>query len=257
MRSESQLKDLFQEHLPLIQKLIQFISHQQHLTPEDQDDFGSLAVLKLMENNYAALAKFKGNASLKTYLNSVIYRVYLDFRNKQWGRWRPSSKARNLGPAAILLEQLTYKEGLTLEQAIETMRTNHHFQHTAQQLSQLYAKLPVHRNSQPSGDIDLEQLQDSAINQEEHLWQKEKKQQRDQLIELLEQEKAHLSEQDRFIIHMHFVQNLTISSISRSLNLNQRQLYRRVEKILKHLAKKLKQKGLSWQQIRHYLWFFP
>ncbi len=55
----------------------------------------------------------------------VVQRLFLDHRNRQWGKWRPSAEAKRRGPLAILLERLVVRDGWTFEQAVETLRTNH------------------------------------------------------------------------------------------------------------------------------------
>src|SRR5215208_5464467 len=50
--------------------------------------------------------RFERRSSLPTYVTVVIQRLFLDYRNRLWGKWRPSSDAKRLGPTAMLLERL-------------------------------------------------------------------------------------------------------------------------------------------------------
>ena len=71
------------------------------------------------------LRRFEGRSSLTTYITVVVQRLFLDRRNRLWGKWRPSAEARRLGPTAVLLERLVSRDGWSAEQALETLRVNH------------------------------------------------------------------------------------------------------------------------------------
>ena len=45
------------------------------------------------------------------------HRLYLDFQVQRFGKWRPSAEARRLGPLALRLETLLYRDGLTFDEA--------------------------------------------------------------------------------------------------------------------------------------------
>jgi DNA-directed RNA polymerase specialized sigma24 family protein len=88
-------------------RAISFVSSRHHLPGSEADDFGSHVKLKLIEHDYAILKKFEGRSNLRTYLTVVIHRLFLDYRIKAWGKWRPSAAAKRCGGVAILLERLT------------------------------------------------------------------------------------------------------------------------------------------------------
>ena len=50
--------------------------------------------LKLIENDYAILAKFQGKAKLSTYLTTVIHNMFRDYRIQKWGRSHDPSPSR-------------------------------------------------------------------------------------------------------------------------------------------------------------------
>jgi hypothetical protein len=51
--------------------------------------------------------------------------IFLDYRNRLWGKWRPSAEAKRLGPTAILIERLVARDGWAVDQVIEMVRVNH------------------------------------------------------------------------------------------------------------------------------------
>ena len=98
---------LFESELELIERVISFVSARHHLPGVEADDFGSHVKLKLIEDDYGILRKFEGRSSLRTFLTTVITRLFLDYRIAAWGKWRPSAEAKRAGEVAILLERLT------------------------------------------------------------------------------------------------------------------------------------------------------
>src|SRR6516225_10797601 len=85
---------LFLASLPVIDDIAGQICRRHHMTGADAEDFRSVARLHFMERNCEVLRRFEGRSSLPTYVNVVIQRLFLDYRNRQWGRWRPSAEAK-------------------------------------------------------------------------------------------------------------------------------------------------------------------
>src|SRR5215471_8489012 len=110
-------EQLFLTNLPTIEALVQMVARQQRMTWAEAEEFASIVRLRLIENDYAILRKFRGGSSLRTYLTVVIARQALDYRDACWGRWRPSRAARRLGRAAVALEKLIVRDGLTVDEA--------------------------------------------------------------------------------------------------------------------------------------------
>ena len=78
--------------------------------------------LRFIENDYAAIRKFRGESSLGTYLTVVVAMLVRDYRVQRWGRWRPSAAARRLGDVAVRLETLVRRNGQAVHEAAETLR---------------------------------------------------------------------------------------------------------------------------------------
>src|SRR5215472_17913272 len=109
--------ELFLANLQTIEGLVQMVARQQRMTWAEAEEFASIVRLRLIENDYAILRKFRGGSSLRTYLTVVIARQALDYRDACWGRWRPSRAARRLGRTAVTLERLIVRDGFTLDEA--------------------------------------------------------------------------------------------------------------------------------------------
>ena len=113
--------DLFQRELPLIDGVIRFVVRRHRLPASEADEFVAHARLRLIEHDYQILRRFGGRSSLRTYLATVIERLLLDYRIREWGKWRPSAEARRAGPVAVRLDQLLNRDGLPFHQAAEIL----------------------------------------------------------------------------------------------------------------------------------------
>src|SRR5262245_31363085 len=80
--------------LPVIDDVTGQVCRRHRLSGVESDEFKSDVRLHFIERNYEVLRKFEGRCALATYVNVVVQRVFLDWRNRMWGRWRPSTDAR-------------------------------------------------------------------------------------------------------------------------------------------------------------------
>jgi hypothetical protein len=133
-------------HLDVVERIARFIARRNGLAGADADDALSTVKLKLVENDYAILRKFRGESSLSTYLAVVIAGILRDYRIHRCGKWRPSAVARSLGAIAVRLETLTSRDGCSTSEAVERLVTSGEPGCTAIELRALAARLP-HRDS--------------------------------------------------------------------------------------------------------------
>ena len=112
----------FLDNLALIDRVTAFVCRKYSLTGAEAEDFTASVKLKLIEDDYAILRKFEHRSSFPTYLTIVIQRQYLDQKIHEWGKWRPSKRAREKGDAAIFLERLVSRDGLEMREALEILR---------------------------------------------------------------------------------------------------------------------------------------
>lgn len=113
----------FLEHIGWIDKISSLACAKHELWGVDAEDFAAWTKMRIIENDYAVLRRFRGESELKTYLASVVVRLLRDYVREHHGRWRPSATALRLGETAVELEQLVYREGYSLAQAGERLRT--------------------------------------------------------------------------------------------------------------------------------------
>ncbi len=116
--------DLLVANYPLVEEIVRFVARRHRLTPDDANELGSLVRYKLVEDNYHVLRSFQHRSSIRTYLTTVVSRVWLDWQIARRGKWRPSVAAKRLGTTAVHLEQLLFRDRLSFSEACETLRQN-------------------------------------------------------------------------------------------------------------------------------------
>src|SRR5262245_14652155 len=147
--SRAALESLFLASLPEIERVRRFVARRHRLSLSEADDFCSEVNLAIIRADYAVLASFQGRSSLRTYLTTVIQRLFLDYRRKLWGKWRPSAEATRRGALAVRLEILMHRDGLTFEEAVETLRTNFACDEAREALLEIANALPLRTTRKP------------------------------------------------------------------------------------------------------------
>jgi RNA polymerase sigma factor for flagellar operon FliA len=239
---------LFLSQLSVIERVISFVSSRHHLPGSDADDFGSHVKLKLIENDYAILKKFQGRSSLRTYLTVVIQRLFLDYRIMAWGKWRPSAAAKRSGEIAILLERLTQRDGYGFEEACELMQTNHQITMARPELEAIAARLPHRLRRRFEGEDALTDLAADQPSMDEIVADRERAVSGARLESALNTAMAALEPQDRLVFELRFRDGRTIAEIARALRLDQKALYRRVDRCLDALLVGLQAGGIDKAQ---------
>lgn len=238
-------RELLETQLHLIEEVIQFTRRRNRFSPEIGEEFASYAHLKLIENDCAILAKFQGRSSLKTYLTTVIQRLALDYQAKAWGKWRPSTAARNLGPEAIRLEMLTHRDGLPLRAAIETMVTGGETKLGPEELHALVARLPVrHRRRFESEDALDCVPADGVERPDTALLDREREKSRAQAEAALNGALSALAREERVILKMRFRDGLQVRQIAEALGVPAKGLYRRIERLVVGLRTHMERAGV-------------
>ena len=236
-------EQLFLDHLPLAERLVKFAVRRYHFSPEEAEDFRGKVMEKLIEDDYARIRKWKGKSSLPTFLGTVVNRLALDYTDHLWGKWTPSAEATRLGPVALQLDKLTSRDGRTFDEACEMLRTNYHVELSPPELLKLWTQLPPRTPRKAAGEEELEKLTDPQDSPEDRLTAAEKRKKGRRARSSLATVLGKLSAEDRLIIRM--TAQFKIVDIARKLGLDQKQLYRRIEKIKAFLRKALEDEGIG------------
>lgn len=228
----------------MVREVISFICRRRRLAREEAEDFRSFTFLKLMDNDYATLRKYEGRASLRTYLTVVIERLSIDYQISQWGKWRPSARAIELGPEAVALDSLLFRDGYTPREAVQMLLSRKTTSLPEEELLGIASQLP----SRPRRAREHTSLP-AALASETHgadrgVLEKEREAEMQKLRQALDRAFQCLADEDRVIVRLRFVMGWPPNRIAGSLGLDVRSLYRRIEHLKKRLRKLLEKEGI-------------
>jgi RNA polymerase sigma factor (sigma-70 family) len=231
--------------LPVIDDVAGQVCRRHRLSATEADDFKSEVRLHFIERNYEVLRKFEGRCALSTYVNVVVQRLFFDYRNRMWGRWRPSTEAKRLGPTAVLLEKLVVRDGWQLDQAIEMLEVNHQIEidDTIRTFcTSIAGRGPSRRMV---SEDDAAEIASTGPSPDDNVVMAERDFAVKRVQAALERARQGLPAMDRLILKMRFDDRAAVSDIARVLHLEQRPLYRTIERLLKTVGAAMQADGIS------------
>jgi len=239
---------LLVSNLDLVEAVIDFVCHRHRLPAAEAEEFGGEVKLRLIDRNYEILRRFQHRSSLRTYLTVVIQRLFLDYRNRLWGKWRPSAEARRLGAVATRLEMLITRDGLSFDQACETLQTNESVTLDRVALEEIAKRLPVRtpriRVSEEALD-GVAQL-DTPLDAQVSAASRNASARR--IRHAVARAVESLPPQDRLILRLRFYEDFGVADIARTLQLEQKPLYRRLDNLLTGLRSALEEAGIDAEE---------
>jgi RNA polymerase sigma factor for flagellar operon FliA len=244
------LESLFLTQLPAVERILRALARRHALTRDAAEEFGAWTKLRLVENDYAILGKFRGESTIATYLSVVIAMLYREYRVQEWGRWRPSAAAKRGGGLAIRLELLTRRDRIPLAQAGEMLRTSGKTTLSDRELAALVSGFPERAPLRPVQTTGAS-LDAPALSRADEIVDAEGAEAdahaaRRALADALQT----LSEEEQTIVRLHFMNDMSVADIARGLALPQKPLYRRLEHALKTLRARLESSGISREHVR-------
>ena len=241
---------LFESELGLIDAVVSGIGRRHHLYGEQVQEFLSYTRLKLIEDDYARLRSFSGRSSLRTYLAAVIHRLFLDFQIERWGKWRASAVARSLGPVAVALETLMHRDGHSLQEAFEILRTNQGASLSWDEALEIASQVPVRARRRHEGEESLARMASDGGTADATVLKREQEERLARIEMALQRAIAGLAGDDRLILKMRFGDGFTVAKIASTLQVEQRLLYRRLEKLLLELKLQLTREGVEPEEVK-------
>jgi len=234
---------MYEDHVELIDRVITLICRRKQLCGADAADFRQEAHLTLLERR--VLDKYQGRSSLRTFLLVVLMRLYKDFRIKEWGKWRPSIEAQRNGEVAIRLEQLIVRDGLTFDEALETLRTNHGVTASRGELAAIAGRLPLRVVRKAQSDDVLVVVPSAGPPPDAGLSREEVRARAAAVRQALLAALQELEADDRLLIKLRFIDGLPIVKIAGVLQVEAKPLYRRIEQLLVRLRRALEAEGVD------------
>jgi len=242
--SVDEAQALFLSHLKAIERISWFACSENRLQGADAEDFISCVKLKLIENDYHVIRLWARRSSFPTYITTIIHRIAIDQLVQRHGKWRPSVAASETGGYAVLFERLIYRDRLPPSEAMRRVQSEFVEISTAE-LERLRATLrrrslrPVEEPIEKSAELAVS---DSA---EDYLLDKERARLAGKVSSILSEELLQCSAEDRLIAKWHFCDHCKVSTIARSLKIDQMHLYRRIRRLLDRLRNALADGGIS------------
>ena len=237
-------RELFEANLELIERLLRTVCRRNAFPVDDSEEFAGWARIRLIEDDYAVLRKFRGGSSLSTYLTVVIVNLFKSYRVHRWGRWRPSAEAKRAGAVAIQLETLTSRDGRPLEEAIQVLRTNYGCEATPEALRELAARLPSRVPRRFESDERLALVADPVAT-DTRLAESERRRAAAATERLLAEAMAELATEERLMLKLRFAEGVTVADIAIALGVPAKPLYVRFERCLGQLRRSLEARGLD------------
>lgn len=235
-------RTLYVEQLDVINRIAESLCRRNGVRGADAEDFASEVRLKLLQDDYAVLRKFRETSTITTYLTVVISHQFQDFRNKQWGKWRPSAEALRLGDVAVLLETAIHRDGCTFEEACAIIQQNGRLGVSRAELRDLFAKLPrrtARRSTEEAvDDLPARETTDAPMLDEEREARAQK------VTDAVRRAVARLDPEDGLIVRMCFFQGFTVADVARQIGVEQKPLYPRLRRILETLRRDLDAEGI-------------
>lgn len=168
----------------------------------------------------------------------------LDFRIHEWGKWHASAEAKRLGPLAVALEQLLYRDGRTLGEAVTLLQPKHEgVSHASLQAlaEKLSPRAPRPHNIPLPDDCPIAQPADVH----EPLLAEERRRASRELSQVVSAAMTRLPAEDRSILQLRFEGGMTVAQIARAFALDQKLTYRRIERNMREIRRELERAGFT------------
>lgn len=233
------------EALPTIERIAAFVARRSHLPPVEAEDFVAEVRMRFFDDNYAIIRRFEDRQSFSTYVTTVIFRLVHHYRVAQWGKWRPSAEAKRMGEQAIVLERLLTRDGFSLQEAINILTIRDGALVSASQLEAIYLRLPL-RNPRPmivSTDVPPEaRSMDSA---DDRVLLRDRVRVAQSVVAVLDRMIGQMDAEDQLVLQMRFWQGMKVPDIARSLHIEQKRLYKRLDRLFFALRRSLENAGID------------
>lgn len=240
---------LYLEHLQLIDRISDALCRRNGVRDADAADFAADVRLKLLQDDYAVLRKYRGDSSIATFLTVVIGNLFRDHRIKLWGKWRPSAEARRRGEVAVLLETAVYRDGRTFEEACVALEQSPRTQADRTELRRVFAELPRRVRPRPADDADLDAVE-APEQADGELLEQERRARFRAASAALHRALAELPHEDCLIVRLHYLEGMPVADIARALHLQQKPLYPRIRRLLRDLSKRLEGEGIGREYLQ-------
>jgi RNA polymerase sigma factor for flagellar operon FliA len=249
-RTREQAERLYADHFDLIVRLVARCARRYRLDREETADFAGEVHVWLLQRDLIVLRQYCGDeGALPAYLTIVIRRCLLDMRNRNWGRFRPSAAATKLGPVASSLERLIVRDGHTLDEACEILRAMSGSVIPKEELEALGAQLPQRPRPVRVNEAEAGAVPCSRSTVDRLLLDVGRPALHAHTRRALSAAWREMSGDDRRLLVLKHVRNLTVSQIARELAVEQRPLYTRLQQLYHQFQHALEVQGIGRAEV--------
>lgn len=239
-------EETYLQNLRTIERIAAFVARRHHLEASEAEEFVQEVRVRLLDDDYAIIRKFEGRSSFSTYLTTVIGRLFAQWRVEQWGKWRPSAEAKRLGDKAVTLERLLSRDGFTYSEAVRVLTTPASSCYTVAELEAIYMRLPV-RNPRPV--VVSEEKVPDVITVEADAYEQMEAGDRARMVrkalQTIDDFVQGMEPEDRLILQLRFWHGQRVPDIARTLHLDQKKLYKRLDRLFLMLRRELEKAEIS------------
>jgi len=237
-RDMANSSDTFLEQLPLIERIIRSICRERGMNHAETEEFAAVVKLRLIEQNYAIIDKFKGRSSFGTFITTVISRFLNDYRDHLWGKWRNSAVAKRMGAMAMDLERVLVRDGRSFDDAFIELASEYPGT-TRKALEEIAVRFPTrHRPRFTAMDAETQAAASAPADAADT-------ETASRISTIVSDFIASLPEEDQLIFQFHFEDAVSIPRIAQSMHLDPQSVYRRLRKHLDDLRLALEKEGIS------------
>jgi RNA polymerase sigma factor (sigma-70 family) len=243
-------EEIYLQHLRTIERIAAFVARRYHLEASEAEEFVQEVRVRLLDADYAIIRKFEGRSSFSTYLTTVIGRLFHQWRVERWGKWRPSAEAKHLGEKAVTLERLMSREGFTFSEAVRILTTPEGSKYTVSELEAIYLRLPP-RNPRPVvvSEETVPDVMTVEADAHERLEAKDRERTRRKAFQIIDNVMKGMDAEDQLILQLRFWDCQRVPDIARTLHLDQKKLYKRIDRLRLTLRRALADGGVHQSDI--------
>jgi len=235
-------REVITQNIDAIRRIVQAVAHRRRLSRPAAEELESAVWMRLVEHDYRALRQYKGQASLRTFLTVVVTRLALDVHTADWGRWRPSSRAKRLGRSGMLFETLVFRDGFSRREALTQLASAGH------DASATVESLANRGRSTPRRYVPIELVAHAlpAPDDPGKLLEAKERVNRQRIVaRVLNGAMARLTDTDHRLLRMRHHQGLKVSTMARVLQEDQKLLYRKLAVLHRRLRAHVMQQGVT------------
>lgn len=245
---------MFLAELDTINRAIRFACFRAGLGVDDAEDFASYVRVKLIEDDYAVIRKYQERSTFAAFVSIVIQRLLLDYRISQWGKWHASTRAQRLGDVGVTLEMMLHRDGRTIDEVFPALKRRWPSL-TRAEVDRLAEQLPPRARRPRPVSLELasgalrsraDAVIAAAFASDRHALSR-------RIAAIVRSTIRNFADDDRLVCRLRFEGGMSVAAISRTLGIEQKPIYRRLQRCLLVLRKQLESEGICANDIEDVL----